>query len=374
MTEQKQPVKSKKSLFSRLIFFVNLFAAVSLLLSHIASFISPAKIWWLAMFGIGFGISVTANLAFLIYWIIKRDRRLLLSLIALLLTADKLLGIYQIRFPQTEQPTGAMKVMSYNVRLFDLYNWTHNNESKEKIFEMLQEQNADIICFQEFYSSEDTTYYRFNNVKKLRSVLRASYSHIYYSITLRKTDHWGIATYSRYPIINKKTVYYTDRKKRAFIYSDIVKGKDTIRVMNMHLESIGFKETDYKYVESLKEEYDEAELKGALNILRRLKRAFVRRSIQAEAVQNEIRNSPYPVILCGDFNDTPSSYTYRTISQEMSDAFREGGSGSGRTYVGAFPSFRIDYILHSPSLRSTGYTTIQKKLSDHYPVSCYISK
>jgi len=372
--EQKHLVKSKKSFFSRLLFWINIFAAGSLLLSHLASFISPAKVWWLAMFGIGFGICVTTNLVFLIYWLIRRDKRLLLSLITLLLTADKLLGIYQIHFAQNDQPKEAIKVMSYNVRLFDLYNWTHNNESKEKIFQMLQEQNADIICFQEFYSSEDTTHYRFNNVSKLRSVLRASYSHIYYSITLRKTDHWGMATYSRFPIINKKTVYFSDRGKKAFIYSDIVKGNDTIRVMNMHLQSIGFKEADYKYVESLQEEYDEAELKGALNILRRLKRAFVKRSVQAEVVQNEIRNSPYPVILCGDFNDTPSSYTYRTISAEMNDGFRESGSGSGRTYVGPFPSFRIDYILHSPSLHSNNYTTIHEKLSDHYPVSCYISK
>src|SRR5204862_7418375 len=106
----------------------------------------------------------------------------------------------------------------------------------------------------------------------------------------------------------------------------------------------------------------------------RLKRAFIKRSQQVRVLHRHILESPYPVILCGDFNDTPSSYTYATLCKGMEDSFRESGSGFGKTYIGAFPSFRIDYILHDGKLHSTGYLTHGEKLSDHFPISCWIGR
>ena len=364
--------KPKQSFLSRILFWVNIAFAASLLLSNLAASVSPQKNWWLAMFGLGFGIIAFVNFLFLVYYTLRRKRKLLLSLVALLLVINKLFGIYEIRFSKPPELKNAMKVMTYNVRLFDLYNWYHNFETRKKIFDMLRKQSPDIVCFQEYFSSERHDY-DYNNADTLRTVLSCPYAHIYYTVNLHgNKDHWGIATYSRYPIINRKVVLFDSKRRRAFIYSDVVNGSDTIRVINVHLESIGFKAEDYRFVENLGEE-DQEELQGAMNIGRRLKRAFVRRSSQAERLHEEIKNSPYPVIVCGDFNDTPTSYTYKTVSDGMKDAFRVSGSGSGKTYLGVFPSFRIDYILHSDRLQSSGYTKIEEPLSDHYPVYCYIS-
>jgi endonuclease/exonuclease/phosphatase family metal-dependent hydrolase len=82
-----------------------------------------------------------------------------------------------------------------------------------------------------------------------------------------------------------------------------------------------------------------------------------------------IEQSPYPVIICGDFNDTPSSYTYHQLSEGLIDAFKESGNGIGHTYGGALPSFRIDYILHDERFKSTRFNTIRSKFSDHYPIT-----
>ena len=120
------------------------------------------------------------------------------------------------------------------------------------------------------------------------------------------------------------------------------------------------------------DDVEQDEIKGTIAILRHLKRAFVRRSKQVSILRDSIQGSRYPVILCGDFNDTPNSYTYNILSSEMNDAFRVSGNGFGKTYTGPFPSFRIDYIFHDRGILSRSYTTIREKLSDHFPVSCMI--
>lgn len=102
----------------------------------------------------------------------------------------------------------------------------------------------------------------------------------------------------------------------------------------------------------------------------RLKYAFKKRAHQADVLTEHIQSSPYPVIVCGDFNDTPVSYSYRKIRKDLVDAYIKSGRGIGNTYSGVFPSYRIDYILHSRDIQSVGFETIKVNYSDHYPVSC----
>ena len=153
--------------------------------------------------------------------------------------------------------------------------------------------------------------------------------------------------------------------------TDIKIGKDTIRVFNTHLESVHFGWNSYKFIENLNnDDVQQDELAGSLMILRQLKKAFVKRATQVELLHDSIEASPYPVIICGDFNDTPYSYTYSILADDLRDSFRESGRGIGKSYNGPFPSFRIDYIFHDAKIESSAYRTIHEKLSDHYPVSC----
>jgi len=371
------PHKEEKShFFTRIIWVLNLLALLGLAFSYLASYVSPRTIWWLALFGLGYEFMLVINLIFVVYWMIARSRRFWVSLIFILIGIGKVFSIIQFNSQSKDEETlrkdGHLKVMSFNVRLFDLYNWFHNEETRNNIFDFLKKESPDIICFQEFYST-DRKKPEFKNSDTLKYFLNSKYTHIEYTLTLRKTDHWGIATYSKYPIVKKQEVHFAKKGGNVFIMSDIKIGNDTIRVFNTHLESVHFGWNSYKFIENLNnDDVQQDEFSGGLTILRQLKKAFVKRATQVEILHVSIEASPYPVLVCGDFNDTPSSYSYEILSDDLNDAYKISGRGLGKTYTGPFPSFRIDYIFHDDKIRSTGFRTIHENLSDHFPVSCMI--
>jgi endonuclease/exonuclease/phosphatase family metal-dependent hydrolase len=363
-------------MFKRIMWVLNILAVLAFVLSFSASWISPEKIWWIALFGLGYEILFVINFSFFIYWIFLRNKKYILSLLFIILGTSKIFGIVQLNFSSGDETVlkdnGYLKVMTFNVRLFDLYNWFHNSETRQKIFEFLQQESPDIICIQEFYSS-DKKNSTFRNDDTLHYYLNAAFAHLEYTVNLHESEHWGIATYSKYPIIKKQAKHFAKRGGNIFISSDIKIGKDTIRVINTHLESIHFGWSDYKFIANLNnDDVEQDEIKGSLTIIRRLRKAFIKRATQVDVLNDSIEASPYPLIVCGDFNDTPSSYTYSILSDHLDDAFRKSGNGSGKTYAGPFPSFRIDYIFHDRRFRSSAYRTIKEKLSDHYPVSCLV--
>lgn len=366
----------KHTFIHRFFWILNILALAGLVLSYLAAYVSPAKVWWLALFGLGYGTLLGINLCFVVFWMLRKSKLYRYSLIFSLIGIGKIFGMFQLSFSHQVEDTGQrekgrLKVMSFNVRLFDLYNWFHSHDTRARIFSFLEKENPDIICFQEFFSSERGTPF-FKNDDTLMKVLSA-YAHIEYTLTLHEGDHWGIATFSKYPIINKQAVHFQKRGGNIFIYTDINTGKDTVRVFNTHLESVRFRWEDYKFIQNLgNEDVEQDEVKGGLNILRRLKRAFVKRANQVQVLHDTMDASPYPLILCGDFNDTPPSYTYHILADDLKDAFRESGNGFGKTYSGPFPSFRIDYIFHDKRIRSYGYKTMREELSDHYPISCWV--
>lgn len=374
-TNQLSSVR-KQSWLIRLLWILNILWLAALLLSYLAAYISPAKIWWLALFGLGYGTALVVNLFFILFWLFRRDKRFRYSLLLAILGIGKIFGMFQLNFtPQEEEATqwkkGRIKVMSFNVRLFDLYNWFHNADTRDRIFEFLQKEKPDVICFQEFFTSDlpNRTYKNDDTLKFLLS----AFAHIEYTLTLREKDHWGIATFSKFPIVKKQAVHFQKRGGNIFIYSDIKVGDDTLRIFNTHLESIRFKNEDYRFIQNLgNDEVEQDEIQGGLTILRRLKRAFVKRANQVKVLHDTMDASPYPLILCGDFNDTPSSFTYHTLADDLKDAFRESGNGFGKTYAGPFPSFRIDYIFTDPRLNSYAYETHREKISDHYAISCFV--
>jgi len=344
-----------------------------LLVSYAAAKVSPDIFWPMAFAGIAYPVLLVINLFFVVWWLIFRKRYFLLSLVAILAGYNHLRATFAFHFFSSNAAKAAtadrIKIMTYNVRLFDLYNWTKNLDSRENIFAMLKKESPDILCLQEFYQSDGT---QFDNVEKLQKELRTKNIHVAYSHTERVRDHWGIATCSIYPIINRKTIRTGFRGGNLCLATDIVRGNDTIRIFNVHLESIRFMPEDYKFVENFGSDEETQELEKSKRILHKFRIAAQRRARQADALKTEIKNSPYKVIVCGDFNDTPFSYTYHTVRSGLLDAFIESGSGISGTYAGKLPSFRIDYVLHDGKFSSSGYEVVKKEYSDHYPVQCYL--
>lgn len=353
---------------------MNALSIFFLLLSYAAGHLSPEKFWVLALFGLAYPLLLAINVFFVLWWLFLRRMFFLFPLLAIVAGYPELKSTFAFNISSPDVSGSAnvnntLKVMTFNSRLFDLYNWTHNLDTRENIFYMLRTESPDIICLQEFFHSENEP---FRNIDKLEKVLRAKNYHVDYSTTLRNRDHWGIATYSVYPIIGKKTIRFGKKGGNLCLATDIVAGKDTLRIFNVHLESIRFKSEDYKFVENFGTDKESQEMEKSKRIIGKLKIAFGRRARQADILKKEIERSPYKVIVCGDFNDTPTSYAYRTISRNLKDTFIESETGMSQTYAGAFPSFRIDYILHDKNFSSFGYEVIQENFSDHYPVKCLI--
>ena len=271
----------------------------------------------------------------------------------------------------TSIPTNKdIKVMSYNCMLFDLYNWSHNKKSRELIFDMLQEESPDILCLQEFFTSESK--HHFNNTDTLTKFLPAKNIHTEYAISLRGNDHWGIATLSKYPIVKKGKILFNTNSNNICIFTDVLIHQDTVRIYNIHLASIHFGKKEYQFIDDIINDKTTEEIEGSKNILRRLKLAFIKRSEQATIVAQHMAECKYKKIICGDFNDTPSSFAYRKLKGDLNDAFIESGSGLGKTYAGKLPALRIDYILYSNSFESYNYKNFPETYTDHYPISCYL--
>ncbi len=366
----EEPVNTKKKLrwFSKVILWLNWFAIIGLLLSSMAPLVSPAVFWPLSFFGLIQPAFVLLNLIFLVYWTIRRRRQAFYSLTILLISIPFDLLQFRIRFGEQEKaPPAAFTLMSYNVKLFDLYNWTGNKQTRARIFSLIKSESPEVLCIQEFFNQDSGA---FRNMDSLKKLLKLPFAHVEYTITLRKDDHWGVVTFSKFPIVNQGKIVFNNRNNNICIYTDVIIHNDTVRVYNMHLQSVSFGYADYKFLDKLsKGEDSDSEVESSKNILRRMKRASVKRAGQAESIALHISTCPYPVIVCGDFNDTPVSYTYSTISNDLEDAFLEKGSGLGKSFVNPFPLPRIDYILHSNHFTAWEFKTIaDKNLSDHFPV------
>lgn len=361
-------------------FFYKIFVAVTFgiafltVISGWVGLFNPASFWFFSLTGLGFPILFVINLIILILWFLSKRMIAWIPLAAFLVTVVKFPSLIQFD-GSSEKPdfvegqSAEIKLMSFNVRLFDLYNWTHNEATRNSIMNLLSEEQPAILCLQEFYSSER---HDFDNVKALKEVLKASNYHLEYPITLHGKDNWGIATISAYPIVYKGVLYFDQKTANICIYTDIKVESDTIRVYNCHLQSVRFGAEEYKFLENLGQNEEEQTVKRTKSILTRLKTAFIKRAAQSNLIAEHIRECPYPVIVCGDFNDTPLSYTYKQISEGLLDAFRESGFGLGSTYAGPIPGLRIDYLFHSPAFTSFHYKTIRSKLSDHYPIKASI--
>jgi endonuclease/exonuclease/phosphatase family metal-dependent hydrolase len=203
------------------------------------------------------------------------------------------------------------------------------------------------------------------------------FSNYYYSydnnLNFDNGHHFGIIIFSKFPIINKQTISPLPIAYNSiFQYVDVIVQSDTVRVFNIHLQSLSLSVDNLKYIDNPIKNKDTVYAESK-SIMSKLKKGFVKRWVQANRVKEEIDKSPYPIIVCGDFNDVPNSYAYCKIGDNLQNAFVKKGAGFGRTYSGISPTLRIDNIFADKKFTIEQFTTIPKKLSDHFPVIADIS-
>ena len=362
-----------RKLIHRILAYLNILIATGLILAYLSTVVSPVKVWPLAFFGLVYPYLLLANVLLLLYWIIRWRRIAFLSLIVLIaggtFIKDYFPGFVKKNRDTEQTGSHALKVLSFNVRAFNIYKWLADPNTNKGIFNFIRSEHPDVVCIQEFYTDNKSTL-RPENINRIFG--ETPYHHIHYSIATGNNTGYGIATFSKYPVVGQGVISF-DRTRNMSIYTDIAFRDDTIRIYNNHLQSVNFRSSNYEFIDSLRLRYDENQLKELQDISSKLKMAFIKRAHQADKVAASISHSPYPVIVCGDFNDTPVSYTYHTMSKGLDDAFVRAGSGTGDTYLGRL-SFRIDYILYSGEFKALDFEKVEARLSDHYPIMAILRK
>lgn len=354
---------------------VNIIAALLLVMSTFAWRISPEKTTIFAYLGLTFIIIMVANILFFIFWLVfLKWKFALISLISLLISISPMLTYFPIHKKSDKIPENCIKVLSYNIRGFSWYNSKDVDAGKNNIVQYIKNSGADIVCLQEYLILENNAK---ANTKEIRKVLK---DYPYYSFVKLNSIYnsssykYGIACFSKYPILSTKEIPIDTRENAgSVIYRIKIKDK-VVSVFNNHLESNRLTDEDRKvYLKLIKDTDRQAIDKAASNLRRRLGPAYVKRAPQARLIKKWIEEQNTDgTIVCGDFNDTPISYTYKTIKGDLKDAFADTGFGAGITYNENYFWFRIDFIMHSSNITAYNCTVDKVKYSDHYPVWTYL--
>ncbi len=352
-----------------LILAANTLFAGLLLLAAYSPYIDPLVYPKLSCLGLTFPIFLVINLCFLVFWIIVRYRFALLPIIAFALCYSQIHTYLPINTHTKLVPENSIKLLSFNTMAFG---YMEKKNGKSPILTYLQESQADIICLQEYATSE-TAKVHLNQGDIRKGLKEYPYNNI------QKLGRYGgnkIAIYSKFPILSVRQLDFKSDSNGSVVY-ELKIGADTVTLINNHLETNKLSLNDRATYEDMLDGAKAGELKsGGRMLLRKLKEATIIRAKQANAVAEEVAVSPHrDIIVCGDFNDTPISYTRYTIAKQLDDAFVESGRGLGISFNRNKFYFRIDNILVSKNLKTYNCTVDRSiKSSDHYPIWCYISK
>lgn len=352
-----------RKLARKILFLLNIVAALALLIAYISVIIPPEKLAFPAFFGLAYPYILLLNIIFVITWALNFKPEVLISLIVIIVGFNHLNNYF--RLGKKGGDDYDFSLMSYNIRLFNHYDT--QEDSEKNILEYLASEKPDILCMQEFYINGPVS-----EVKN-RFALPVNKDYKVHSkfIRIKENSYYGIVTFTRFPVAGRGDLVHPGSASLS-IFTDIVIRNDTVRVYNNHLQSFKLRRMDKTLLEELYTGEENQAVQELRNLSFSLKQGFARRSQQARKVKELIDNSPYPVIVCGDFNDTPISYSYRKIRKGLNDAFVESGNGAGFTYKGKYPPNRIDYILFDDNFLSNAYKTDRIKYSDHYPVSALL--
>jgi len=342
----------------RVAFVLSTLATLALLISYAAPYVSPVFFWPVAFFGLAYPYLLLINVLFVIYWMCFMKLKFLFPLIAILAGYTHVGHYFNFSPRRSEKPNDYVKVISFNAHHFK---YDKSSKNTKEFYAYLEKEQPDIICIQEFWDNSKTDEESFSKILK---VLKSKEFHFTGHLTTGVSNTGGMLTVSKFPIVNRGAVDFGPKTYNRCMFTDIdIRGEIT-RVYNVHLQSIKFGKDEYHFVEQADTETDSTMMQTK-NIFRKLRLAFQMRAPQSEMVQENMESCRNRKIICGDFNDTPLSYAYRTLSRDMKDAFAESGSGYTYSYTGPFPSFRIDYIMLDKDFDGYDYETGSSFFSDH---------
>ena len=364
-------------ILSRIKSYITALLVIVTLTAYSATFISPDFIKFPQFVGMGYPYLLLVDiLCAIVLGVLKRKGAIVLAVTVLVgfgfikdtVQINPL--VYADNANYKNMDDSSVNIMSFNVRLLDRYNWIKGkNDTKQQIFDFIKYESPDIVCFQEFYTRYSDSV---NNQTIIKDILSTPYVVRDYDAD----EHWlhtdkGYVIFSRFKIDNRRYIIDDQNNINGITVDADVYGKK-VRIFNIHLKSIHLGYDDYDFLDSLDHKNNRKNISGFKNIYQKISGAYSDRCRQASVIDSMIKASPYPVVVCGDFNDPPVSYCYQKVKGGLKDAFCQGGKGFGTTITLKFLKFRIDYILHSPQITSRGFKTYDEYLSDHSAIGCNI--
>ena len=346
---------------------VTVLVALLLLFMYLAPYVSPDASWIFSVLGLVAPIIYVSGIILFLYWVIRwRWGYASLMLVLLLLGVPKISLYYKIdllrHYGEPVYDRSALKVMAYNVRMF------YGDDGKSTVDSLaafVNRYDPDILCIEEFTDHARGATMRFD------SLIAPGYCRTVYSRDGEGPNEVSLAVYSKFRILGSGSIDCindVDTTRTAAVWADLRVDRDTVRVFCNHLRSTHIKSTDGEYLMNYRFLTDTARHEKLHSILNRLRYNSISRSHQVDTLSQLIAATPHARIVCGDFNDTPLSYTYLRMSRGFQDAFRVEGRGFSHTYRGFYNTFRIDYVLVSDAFEVLSYEVPQVDFSDHHPV------
>lgn len=334
--------------------FISIISAALAVLGFAAGIIPPAQCEWLSFFGLILTPVLVVNILMTVILLFYWSGWSMLPIGALILNVGYISAMFQFNWHGQRGGEGKerIKVATYNVNNF----YTDGVFTLGPVSKYMQDQKVDILCLQEFPNSEIYS----------RDSILSTFSYLpYYCLSDNSYSSMTIAIFSKYPIKDCETIFFKGSNNLALKADVKIKGK-VVRLFSNHLQTTSVNAHKSEVKESLREK--EGRRHAAFSLAWNMKENFIQRAGQADTIHIRIEESPYPLIVCGDFNDTPASYTYHQIKRDLTDGFKDCGKGYGYTFRELFKLFRIDYIFYSPDFKGITYTSPDFPWSDHKPV------
>ena len=339
----------KLSRFNKLMLGLNVTVVILTFIAYVLPFLAPNFFPFLSVLTLVLPFFLIVNALFFVYWLLQMKRQMIASGLVLILGITFINKFYKFSALDLPKEEGDMVVMSYNVRLFNLFQWLPSPHVKEDIRRFINEMNPDVLCLQEYSENAGVDL----RVYKYRTVFMQGYQ-----------IKSGQAIFSKYPIIDEGQIAF-EGSDNMLVYADIRKGRDTLRVYNMHLQSIKISPD----VNEMEQHVDSINKRKSTMVLHRISEAFKKQQIQAEELMEHKKECRYPMIICGDMNNSAFSYVYRGIKGDLNDCFEEAGKGFGATYNFKYYPARIDYIFADRRFKVKSFQHFPEfKNSDHFPI------
>lgn len=338
--------------------FTGLGIALALLMAYVSPFVDPRKIWIPAVFGLAYPYLFLLGLVWTALLFFIRSLWAWLLLIVLASGFNYTREVYHPFGPAQGNAAQSIQIVSFNTKVLGRY---ENRDISAELFQFLNKESPDIVCLQEVLISPG----------ELREYIKTGpFKHYWLSSYIEKPgkkQKFGKVILTGHPVKDKGILEVPGSTIRFGSFADIEIDKKIVRVYNVHLQKTLVTDQDYQFIQN-EADGDERTIRFSRALLSKLIKAYKLRASQADELRAHIQTCPYPVVVCGDLNDTRLSYAYRTITgagKGLEDAFLESGRGIAQTYRGPVPFLRLDFVLASPELRFRAYKTYKNIASDH---------